>query len=177
MALTAQQAELVEVHMDLARAIARKWRHREWYWLTLDEAESQAYCTLCESALLFVPGRGTEFGAYAQAAIRNRLIDLLRRERRFAGRRPVPFSAIEADRDGHPWEPADPGGEDERMGWVREELAGLPKRDRQVVEMRLDGWRFREIAADCRCSKSTVTSLHRRSVQSMRRHARKGGMA
>jgi RNA polymerase sigma-70 factor (ECF subfamily) len=64
----------------------------------------------------------------------------------------------------------------EQQDAVQQLLRQLPKRDREVVELRLSGLTGREIAQTLNCSPDAVRTAHHRAMQRMRAFASEEGI-
>lgn len=80
MRLTAEQAQLVEDHRDVARLIVRKIWWPQWREFPRDEIQSLAAVALCSCALTFRPDQGACFRTYLNQVLPLRIVDEWRRD-------------------------------------------------------------------------------------------------
>lgn len=153
--LTDWQRELVEKHLNLARHIANKMARGDYV-----NVESVAFEALCDAALRYDPSK-SRFSTFATPCIEGRIRKYFNEEVPFASMRTHGkrvFLEVESlDRphytqgDGDDaettllTEQAEPCTADEQL-IVEDFLSRLPERQRQIVEMRLQGGTQKEIA-------------------------------
>ena len=131
----------------------------------------------------FNPRRGMKLSSYAVPCIRNCVLDELRRRGRYRGLFVRSLQDPLGEGEEGTWEdvvaderaadPAGNSGEEERTERILRRVANLPKRDREVVELRygLRGGRRlsqREIAEAQGVSDQRICAIHRRAIERLR---------
>lgn len=131
----------------------------------------------------FDPRRGMKLSTYAVPCIRNCVLDELRRRARYRGVFVRSLQDPLGEGEEGTWEdvvaderaadPAGGSGEEERTESVLRRVASLPKRDREVVELRygLRGGRClsqREIAEAQGVTDQRISAIHSRAIERLR---------
>lgn len=94
--------ELIEQHLNFARALAHKLHQRLPGCVDVEELESDAYLGLLQTARSFDAGHGVLFRTYAARRINGAMLDGLRQ--RSGGRRKIPLppvQSLDAEIHGH----------------------------------------------------------------------------
>jgi RNA polymerase sigma factor (sigma-70 family) len=148
-------------HLPLVHGVAYRLR-RQIRCVEAEDLVSAGTVGLIEAADRFIPGRGATFASFAYKRIRGAMLDEVRHQRA-----PAPLSLesasdeeqtlklIEVTED--PNSPSAP-----RRAELHELVAAvgvLPRSERDVLTLRLRGYRLHEIASVYDCSDSRVSQL------------------
>ncbi len=175
MRITDERTELIERHLPLVRAVARRYAHRGE---PLEDLVQVGSLGLIKAVDRYDPRRGVTLGAYAAPTIEGEIRNHLR-DRGALVRVPRDAPPEAATRTPLPLEPsaelwADPAAEQNlAQGEARVLLAGglrhLHSRERRIVELRYyDGLTQRRIAATLGISQVHVSRLLRASLGKLR---------
>ena len=176
------RATLIERHMPLARALARRVHLVDHPLADADDIQSAALLGLIDAVDRFQPGRGVPFEAYASLRIRGAIVDELRRvDERGRGAashdRPRALSldglvedewqavlAVEDDEVDERFELAD------LRSRVQQALATLPPRQREVLaRYSAESLTLREAGQRMGISEARACQLHGRAIHNLRR--------
>ncbi len=132
------------------------------------EAWSIGQLGLLKAARLFDPARGAQFGTFAGVVIRRELHEYWRRTR--LERQHVFFGTdcalqVPEKNSGIP----DAVAEDESVRLLSEFVPQLPRLERFVVQRRLSGELFREIAVELKLTRQRVDQVYRSAVRRLRK--------
>jgi RNA polymerase sigma factor for flagellar operon FliA len=176
------RATLIELHVPLAKALARRVRLVDCPLADADDLASAALLGLIDAIDRFEPGRGVPFEAYASLRIRGAIVDELRRiDERGRGaaaeERPRPVSLdglVEDD-----WQAFLASGENEideafeledLRSRVQHAIDTLPPRQREVLaRYYADSLTLREAGARMGISEARACQLHGRAISNLRR--------
>ena len=153
-------ASLLVLLTTVARQTAR---HRVGAVAWVDDVVQETLLAVHGSRHTWDPGR--PFGPWFHAILGNRLIDVLRRERRVSSREVG--TDIEADLAGTP---ASEVRDDIDVEAIHAAVAALPDRQRQVIEgLKFEDRSVREVAGRLKMSESAVKVTAHRGYRALRR--------
>lgn len=176
--------EHVEEHLSLARSIAREFTNIPG--LALDEIEARALEALTDAFRGFDPVRGSNFQAYASAAIRNALRSLYQRQVRhyrhhqYVLDQPAVGDSTQADAiqnvpDQNEHSVGTQVHREDCMRILKELVAKLPERSRLVAVAISEGHSYSAIGARLGISKQAVHKIAMTAIQNLRSELEKRG--
>lgn len=165
--LNAEQQQLAEAHLVTAQAVAAKvcrWRG------DYDDVLGASYLGLCLAALHYDPRRGRAFATYSDRVCRHTIRRELGRHGTLrCGSQPVVVLDLAGlHHVSHEPGPAALAIRGEEWALVQRGLVGLPRRQREVIGLRLDGLHHAAIGRRLGITREMVSRHFSRAARRLR---------